>query len=326
MVAYVEAVAGFALLLIGGEILVRGAVALARGLGLSPLFVGLTVVAFGTSAPELVVSLFAALEGKPGIAVGNVVGSNIANILLILGITALVYPIACRGRALFRNSMVMLGATVMFVVIAHAGTLTRLHGILMLVALVLYVVFSYRTDRKDQEATREIVREVTQLEGAGDAGWRIAAKLVGGIVGVAVGSEFLVDGGSAIARDLGVSEAVIGLTMIAVGTSLPELVTGIIAACHKHSDLALGNVIGSNIFNILSVMGLVVVVVPVDIPTQIIAVDLWVMLGVSVAFVALAFALGQVGRWLGFFMLLGYALYVATQFGGVHELAFIGAG
>ena len=324
MVAYVEAVAGFVLLLIGGEFLVRGAVALARGLGLSPLFVGLTVVAFGTSAPELVVSLFAALEGKPGIAVGNVVGSNIANIMLILGTAALVYPIACRGRALFRNSMVMLGATAMFVLIAHAGTLTRLHGVLMLVALVLYLVYSYRTDRQDQEAAGEIVREVAELEGTGDAGWRVAAKLLGGVVGVAVGSEFLVDGGSAIARDLGVSEAVIGLTMIAVGTSLPELATGIIAACHKHSDLALGNVVGSNIFNILSVMGLVVLVTPVDVPAKIIAADLWVMLGVSVAFVALAFALGHVGRWLGLFLLFGYALYAAVQFGGMDALALIG--
>jgi len=317
VIPYIEVVAGFALLLLGGELLVRGAVAAARRLGISPLFVGLTIVAFGTSAPEMFVCLIAALKGAPAISVGNVVGSNIANILLILGVAAVIFPISRHRRSLYRDGTVMLVATGLFVLLARAGTLGLWHGAVMLLGLLLYLAYSYQTDRRDQQAASEIVKEVEELRQAGQPQWLAWVKLAGGLAGVVVGSKILVDGGVVIARQFDIPEAVIGLTMFAVGTSLPELATSAIAAYRKHSDLALGNVVGSNIFNLLSVMGVVAVVTPVAVPEQIIRFDLWVMLGVSVVFLALAFALRRLGRVIGGLFLLAYAAYVVALFAGV---------
>ncbi len=296
--------------------LVRGAVALSRRLGLSPLFVGMTVVAFGTSAPELVVSLVAVLEGAPAIAVGNVVGSNVANIMLILGISALIFPIACHPRFLQRDGSMVLASTLLFAALAMTGELGAGAGLVMLICLAGYLSYSYRRDRRDQQAAAEIVREVEELGALTQPTFLMVVKILGGIAGVVLGSELFVVGGVAVARQFGISEAVIGLTMFAIGTSLPELVTAAVAARHQHSDLALGNVVGSNIFNLLAVMGVVAVVHPIAIPAQILQFDLWVMVGVTFAFVGIAYFLRRISRLMGLVFLLLYILYVATLYVG----------
>ncbi len=317
---YVSVLAGFALLLVGGEILVQGGVALSRHLGVSPLLVGLTVVAFGTSAPELVICLIAALEGAPALAVGNVVGSNIANILLIIGISALIYPIAVSRRSLKRDGTVVVGATVLFSLLAMTGVLAFWHGLVMVIGLGLYLTYSYVTDKRDSAASEELARELDEMGPADAPLWISLAKLAAGLGAVVWGSDLLVDGAVETARQFGVSEAVIGLTMIAVGTSLPELATGAVAAYRKQSDLALGNVLGSNIFNIIGVMGVVALVTPVEVPGQIIGFDLWVMLAVTFAFIGLAFLLRSIGRFQAAIYLVLYIAYVAAQFLGMSGL------
>ncbi|MDJ0893720.1 MAG: calcium/sodium antiporter [Alphaproteobacteria bacterium] len=317
MIPYLQVLAGLVLLLLGGELLVRSAVALARRFGVSPLFVGLTVVAFGTSAPELVVCLVAVLENAPAIAVGNVVGSNIANILLILGTASLIYPIACPARFLQRDGTMVLGATALFSLLMAGGVFDFRYGLIMLICLFGYLSYSYMRDRRDQQATVEIIREVEEMRTPGQPTVWIAMKLIAGIGGVVLGSDWLVAGGVTVAREWGVPEAVIGLTMFAIGTSLPELATSAVAAWHKHSDLALGNVIGSNIFNMLAVMGVVAVIVPVEVPDQIVRFDLWVMLGVTVGFLALAYTLKHITRPLGILFLVLYVAYVASLYLGV---------
>lgn len=318
LIAYVQVLAGLVLLLLGGEFLVRSAVALADRLGMSPLFIGLTIVAFGTSAPEMVVSLIAVLEGAPAIAVGNVVGSNIANILLILGTAALIYPVACHLHVIRRDGAAVLAATILFAVLSLTGTLTVVQGSIMLVCLVGYLAYSYWRDRGDQKAVAEMAQEVEEMSGAGtQPTWLVLVKLAGGIAGVVFGSNVLVHGGVAIAHQFGISEAVIGLTIFAIGTSLPELATTAVAAWHKHSDLALGNVIGSNIFNLLAVMGMVSLVAPVPMPEQIARFDLWVMLGVTLAFGVVAIILRRISRPMGATFLVLYAAYVVMLFAGV---------
>lgn len=309
-----QVVAGLVLLYFGGDNLVRGAVALAHKLGVSPLVIGLTVVAFGTSAPEMVVALMAALEGAPGIAVGTVVGSNIANILLVLGAAGLVYPIARNSRSLQRDGVVAIGATILFLAFCFAGTIKFWHGAVMLCFLVVFLVISYRSDRRSRAATAEKEEEVRELESRQRAGWLVLARLFGGIAAVLVGSDLLVDGAVHVARGLGVSDAVIGITLVAFGTSLPELATALVAAFHRHTDLALGNALGSNIFNILAIMGVVSVVTPVEIPAKIIEFDVWVMLAVAVAFVVLASMVRRISRPTSLFLLMLYAAYIFVQF------------
>lgn len=317
---YVSVLAGFVLLLAGGEVLVRGGVALARHLGVSPLLVGLTVVAFGTSAPELVICLIAALEGAPAIAVGNVVGSNIANILLIVGVSALIYPIAVSRRSIKRDGTVVVISALLFSLLAMTGVLGFWHGLVMVISLLLYLAYSYVSDKRDSEAAAAIEREIEEMGPAAEPVWKSLMLLGFGLGAVIWGSDLLVDGAVAAARDFGISEAVIGLTLIAIGTSLPELATGVVAAYRKHSDLAFGNVVGSNIFNTIGVMGVVAVATPVEVPSQIVHFDLWVMLGVTLAFMGGAYLLRRVGRLTALVYLLGYGAYVAAQFLGMSGL------
>lgn len=317
---YVSVLAGFALLLAGGEVLVRGGVTLARHWGVSPLLVGLTVVAFGTSAPELVICLIAALEGAPAIAVGNVVGSNIANILLIVGISALIYPIAVSRKALKRDGTVVVVATILFSLLAMTGVLGLWHGVIMVTGLLLYLTYSYVSDKRDPATAAAIEKEIDEMGPADGPIWKPLLQLAFGLGAVIWGSDLLVDGAVGAARQFGVSEAVIGLTLIAVGTSLPELATGVVAAYRKHSDLALGNVVGSNIFNVVGVMGVVALVTPVDVPAEIVNFDLWFMLGVTIIFMAGAWFLRKIGRLQALVYLLAYGSYVAAQFLGMSGL------
>ena len=314
-----EVAGGLVLLYFGGEWLVRGAVSLANRSGASPLVIGLSVVAAGTSAPEFFVSLISALEDKPAIAVANVVGSNVANVLLVLGTAALIWPVVVRRSIIRWDGTVLIAATVVFCALASFGEIGRIVGALMASGLVVYLIQSYRLDRKDTLARREIEEEVAEL-GRDYGPWWIAVLLAAGFAGVIVGAELLVFGAAGIAAGFGLSETVIGVTLVAVGTSLPELATAIAAARHRHTELALGNVIGSCIFNILAIIGLVSAVRPLAVPEEILAFDLWVMGGVTLGFIALTRAMPRLGRTIGAIMLLCYAAYIVSQFTGLSAM------
>jgi cation:H+ antiporter len=298
--------AGLVLLFFGGEFLVRGAVSLANRLGLSPLVIGLTVVGFGTSAPELLVSVDAALRGSPDIAVGNVVGSNIANVLLILGLSALVWPIAAGQAGLRRDMGVMVAATVLLLGLAQTGVITRLSGMAMVVLLAIYLFIVTRAGRKEEFDGEETATRM--------AGWKEAAAIIGGLAALMLGADLLVGAATNIARSFGVSEAVIGLTIVAVGTSLPELATSLVAALRRHSDVAIGNVVGSNIFNILGILGVASIVTPLPVAQRIAEFDVPLALGVALLLAGIAIALRSIGRIAGGAFLAAYLLYVIWLF------------
>ena len=295
---------GLVLLVFGGDALVKGAVNLSLRLGIPALIVGLTVVAFGTSAPELLVSIQAALAGQPGIALGNVVGSNIANILLILGIPALITTIHSSTSDTTRSYWVMIATTLLLIGLSMGGVLTWWHGVILLAALALMLGDNIRLARAHQAANE------ADLEGVDDhmAMWKIIAFIVLGLIGLGIGARLLVDGAVNIARVLGVSETVIGLTLVAIGTSLPELVTSIMAAIRKQADVAMGNVIGSNIFNILSILGITTLIAPLSVDPSFLRFDYWVMLGVAVLLVPFAVLKRDITRWVG---VVFVGLYVA---------------
>lgn len=299
--------AGLALLTFGAEFLVRGAVSLANRFGMPPLLIGLTVVGFGTSMPELLVSLQAALAGSPAIAVGNVVGSNIANILLILGAAATISPIAARIANLNRDMVMMLVATFVMLGLGYWGVVTFWSGLAMFALLAAYLAWVTHSDRR--RMTEEETELLIKLPG-----WKEALFLAGGLGGLILGANLLIEAATAIAREFGVSEAVIGLTIVAVGTSLPELATSVVAAFRRQADIALGNVVGSNIFNILGILGITAVVVPVPVETSMAVFDIPFMLAVSVGLMALILVAGRIGRGAGIGMLAVYAGYVAWQF------------
>ncbi|MBU2959886.1 calcium/sodium antiporter [Citreicella sp. C3M06] len=292
--------AGLAGLFVGGEALVRGAVAIAQRLSLPPLLIGLTVVGFGTSMPELLVSLQAALKGAPDIAIGNIIGSNIANILLILGITALVWPIRVSGGSLKRDLVVMIAAALALIPLFVGGQIGRGAGLALFAGLVCYLLWAFLTPGDAPE------------DDAPPAGrsWKSVLWVALGLALLLVGARLLVDGSSNIARQFGVSEAFIGLTVVAVGTSLPELATSVVAALKRQSDIAVGNIVGSNIFNVLGILGVTAVVSPVPVTARFAAFDLPVMIGASVVLAALLLARPVVGRVPGALLLLGYGAYV----------------
>jgi cation:H+ antiporter len=314
---YVELAIGLVLLLAGGEALVRGSVAVATRLGVSPLVIGLTLVGFGTSTPELVASIQAALIGAPGIAVGNIVGSNIANILLILGIAAVLMPVRATRDMLKRDGVVLLVVSLVMVGIVLTGYLSRPFGIALLAALLLYTGLSFWLERRRANPALASTME-TEVE-AEVGGWPRSLAMglvlaVGGIAGVVIGADFLVDSAVTIAESAGISQAVIGLTIVAVGTSLPELVTSVMAAIRRHSDVALGNVVGSNIFNILGIAGATAVVQPIPVPAEIAGLDIWVMLAAAILLVLFAATRHGVSRLEGALLLLAYGGYIALQF------------
>jgi len=313
---YILVAAGLVLLLFGGEMLVRGAVVVARGLGVSPLLIGLTVVAYGTSAPELVVTLEASFAGSPGIAIGNVVGSNITNILLIVGCCALVYPIGCSGKSVNFNGVMMLGATALFVVLGYSGAITPWTALPMLGILAAFTVYSYLAGRTDPQAAQEAL-EAEDLGYCACSLPKASAILLAGLVGVALGSHLLITGAVDIARSFGIAEATIGLTLVALGTSLPELATAVVAAYRRHSDVALGNVIGSNLFNILGIMGIVPLFGTLPIPEAIVAFDFWVMLAATAVFVGLTAFCIKIGRLVAGLFLLAYLSYIACHYFGI---------
>jgi len=315
---YLEILAGFVLLLGGAEFLVRGAVAVAARAGLSAMLIGMTVVAFGTSAPEFVVSLNAALDGVPGIALGNVVGSNIANIWLILGATAIFAPVVVDTRAVIRDAVMLMGSTILFAWLCLQGSIEQISGGLLVILLLGYFVRSYMRERADGSASAHLhEREAEEFEDVKMGAVAAWVSLIGGLAGVAYGADLLVTGGTVLAREAGVPEEVIGLTLIAFGTSLPELAASVMAAWRGHTDVAIGNVIGSNLFNILAFACGVAVVVLLPVPDQIRDFDLWVMLAATVMVLAYLAMGKRIGKREGVAFFSIYCAYIAVQAVGV---------
>ena len=311
---YLQLVGGLVILLLGGDFLVRGAVALARKLGVSPLVIGLTLVAFGTSAPELIVSVEAALNGVPDLAIGNVVGSNVANVFLVLGAPALIFPIVCQTPSLNRNVIMMIGASLLFIAFCWVGTLVAWHGAILVAVLLAFLINSYVSERDDDHGHDEYGQEFDGTSVFPQSVLVFLGFIVVGLAGLILGSHILINGAVGVARAWDVSEAVIGLTLVALGTSLPELATTIVAALRKHGEIAVGNIVGSNMFNILGVMGITSLIIPVPIPTQILQFDLWIML--AAALVLLPFTVRQIpiGRGAGVLFSAVYVGFVSIQY------------
>ncbi|WOI56058.1 calcium/sodium antiporter [Palleronia sp. LCG004] len=308
---YLWAALGLVILVFAGDALVRGAVNLALRLGIPALIVSLTIVAFGTSAPELLISVQAVLDNVPGIALGNVVGSNTANVLLVLGVPAILTGLAMEGRESRKSFVTMIGATLLFIALAFLGPLTWWHGLIMLAALALVLGDQLReglATRKFKKANPE-----EEVEGADLSmpWWKIVGFLVLGLVGLPIGAQILINSATEIAQRFGLSDAVIGLTLVAIGTSLPELATTVAAAFRKQADVALGNVIGSNLFNLLAIIGIASLVGPIPVESEFLALDLWVMLAASVLLAPFVFRNWHMGRVWGLVFCLGYAAYLA---------------
>lgn len=326
-VDYIKLVGGLILLILSGDYLVRGGVAIATRLKVSPLVIGMTVIAFGTSAPEFLVSLQAAIKGNSEIAIGNVVGSNIANIALILGMTALVYPLKVAKNSLRFDWPVMMIATLLFTWAAAGSIITRIEGIIGAIALIGYTIWQIWYSRKNHiHEEEEVVVKPVPI-------WLSLLFIAGSCIGLAYGADFLIEGASSIAQSYGISERVIGVTIVAFGTSLPELAASLSAAFKKQTDIAIGNIIGSNLFNILSVIGLTAAIRPIPVDWTNFRPDFIWMCGISLLLIFLllpvreAFSLygeplriklkalfmgGRLGRWGGILFVLIYIFYIYT--------------
>lgn len=346
--ALLQVLSGLVLLILAGDALVRGAVALAERLGVPTLIISLTIIAFGTSAPELIVGINAVISGSPTLALGNVVGSNIANILLVIGLPAIILPVACNASNLDRNYLIMIAGSFLAIGFALNGMIDRLESAILvgcLCAFLLYSTLKAQSARRERKLAatqnsrpKEIIDDAdtisadisTDISGSSllDANtsapndktlmgniWISLILLIAGLGGLSLGADLLVTGSVTIARTLGISEAVIGLTLVAVGTSLPELVTALTAAFKKQSDVAVGSVIGSNIFNILGILGISGLVGTIPVPDSFITLDLWIMVGASILLAPFIKIKKSVGRITGIAMIsayIGYLVLIAS--------------
>lgn len=313
-IAFLSVLGGLVCLTLGAEGLVRGASSLARRVGMSPLLIGLTVVAYGTSAPELVVSVQAALEGTPDLALGNVMGSNISNVGLILGTTALLYPIRGDAQAVRLDIPIMIGVSALLLGLLADGVIGRLNGIVLVLGAVSYTVIRvWGSWEESKPAVRQSFDEAVPDR----FGWVWEGMFgVGGLALLVLGAQLLVGGAVSIADAIGLSTAVIGLTVVAVGTSLPELATSVVAALRGHANLALGNVVGSNIVNVLGILGVTACVQPID-ATGLTWVDGSVLLGMAVLTLPFLWTELEVSRWEGGVLLIAYGAYVAFLVRGI---------
>ncbi|MGY6696309.1 MAG: calcium/sodium antiporter [Roseinatronobacter sp.] len=308
LIDLLQVAVGLVILLFAGDVLVRGAVNLALRLGIPAMMVGMTVVAFGTSAPELLVSVQAVLSGAAGLALGNVVGSNIANILLVMGAPALIAPVML-ARDDLRDFLIMIAATLLFVALSYTGVIGTWQALVLLAAFALFMGDAIVRGRRARV-------DPTQLDGADPnlRGGRIAAYLALGLIGLPLGAQLLVAGAVDIAATLGVSDVVIGLTIVAVGTSLPELATTFMAAMRREGGVALGNILGSNIFNLLFILGVAGLFGPMPVSEGMLRLDLWVMLGAALLLAPFIWTARPIGRAFGCGLLLAYAAYLWALF------------
>jgi len=301
--------AGLVLLIMGGDYLVRGAVALATKLGISALVVSLTVVAFGTSAPELLIAVQAAFDGVPELALGNVVGSNTANVLLVLGVPALISGLYMDRVNCNTSYIYMMMSTLLFIAICYTTPISAWQGIILLVALISTLLLTYREAMSSREKLAELEGEV---EPEDMPNWKMTTYLIGGLVALPVGSKLLITGATNIATDFGVPQVVIGLTLVALGTSLPELATTVAAAARRQADVAIGNVVGSNMFNLLAIPGIAAFFGSMAVPGEFFTIDLWVMLACSIILFPFVFFKWNMTRLWGVGFILIYIAYVAV--------------
>jgi len=296
--------AGTMMLYYGAEWIVKGSAGIARRLGLSSLVIGLTVVAFGTSLPELIISIIAAIEGSSSIAVGNVIGSNIANVGLVLGLSALIFPVSVNYAHLKRDMFIYLGACGLFVLFAFDGRLSRFEGTVLFIGLVLYISLCLKSPRGEE----------SEAEDREESTGRLSLFVVAGITLLAFGAHLFVDGAIFLARFIGVSEIVIGMSVVAFGTSLPELATSAMAAFRNESAISVGNIIGSNIFNILSVLGLASIISPLDSPKDIMSFEVPIMVGYGITMIVIAKLQQPVHRFISATLLIGYFIFIYLLF------------
>ncbi|SHM56535.1 cation:H+ antiporter [Roseovarius litoreus] len=316
MMPWLLSVLGLVILLLAGDALVKGAVNLSLRVGIPALIVSLTIVAFGTSAPELLISVNAVLDDKPGLALGNVVGSNTANILMVLGVPAILSVLHTSECDTRKTYVFMLVASVLFIGLAFLGEFTLVSGLILLAALAFVLTDAFLEAGRHRSANAALALSeadgIEEVEGADPdmPWWQISVFLVLGLVGLPLGADLLVDNASIIARQYGVSDTVIGLTLVALGTSLPELATTVMAALRKQADVALGNVIGSNMFNLLAIIGITAVIGPIPVDPEFLRFDLWVMLAASLLIVPFVFFKQDIGRVWGVILTGLYVAYV----------------
>ena len=299
---------GLFLLLISGDFLVRGAIQLSNRIGISPLMVSLTIVAFGTSAPELIVAIKATLSGSPGLALGNVVGSNIANILLVLGLPTLIMGLKNNIADAKRSFGSMIVASVLFIVFGMSGSFSWIYGVVLLSLLAFFLFDTFRQNSK-KTLKSEILESQQKIS---HSWWTITLFLILGVIGLPLGADLLVTNASALAKGYGVSDAIVGLTLVAIGTSLPELATTFIAFVRKKAEVVLGNLIGSNIFNLLAIIGITSLISPVPVDPTFIKFDFWVMLGASAVIAPFILLNIQFNRLSGFLFVAIYISYLTV--------------
>ncbi len=305
-------IGGIILLVAGGEALVQGAVALAKRMGVAPLVIGLTVVAYGTSMPEMVVSVESMMTGHPDIALGNVVGSNISNILLILGITALIFPIAMDQDLARRDAILMLMATLLLIIFSIDGVVSRPEAVVFLGIAVFHGIYTFYFTHK--HPSRQLEKEMEEETNVSMPLWRSLLFICGGMALLVFGGKVTVGGCVTLAREAGISEAVIGLTILAIGSSLPELMASAVAAYRKHPGICLGNIVGSNLMNITVIMGVAPIIKPVTVAPQFMQMDFWVMIGVTFAFSVFLIGEKRMGRLEGSALVLCFCSYLFYQY------------
>lgn len=307
---FVQAAVGLMLLLAAGDLLVRGSVSAGVKLGIPPMIVGLTIVAFGTSAPELVVTIEASMAGVPELALGNVIGSNIANVLLVLGLPALLAPLGDHSSETRRNYVIMMLVTVVGVGLCYNAPLTWWQGALLLSLLAVFLLDTYRCAMTARATSGDSCAEELEDADPNMPNWKIAALIGLGVVGLPVGGDLTIDAARVIATDYGVSDEAIGLTLVALGTSLPELATTVMAAYRGRADVAIGNVIGSNVFNILCILGVAASLDEITVPQEFLTMNLWVMLASALALAPFVLTRHKVNRLAGGAFVAAYVAYI----------------
>jgi cation:H+ antiporter len=305
-------IVGLVVLITGGELLVRGASSIALRFQLSPLVVGLTIVAFGTSAPELFISLQSALQGSPDLAMGNVVGSNICNLALVLGTTAVIFPVPVQGDSIKIDWPVTMGSSLLLYALVQENLISMWEGLLFVSILIVYTVFVIRKSRREIKAGKEMLEDADIPDEPSSNPFKDVFFILLGIAGLSFGSDWFVDGAKELALAFGVSERIIGITLLALGTSLPELVTATVAAFKRESDIAVGNLMGSNVFNILSILGITSIVQPISVNQTIINSDMIWMLGITLLILPMMMIRRTISRPEGAILLSIYIYYIYT--------------